>query len=93
MINKLKEEILSALQMRIDQILFDKGEFAKDLDKILASRPTCGKEQRLFLDEIEKNYTYNEYMGHPKIAYETFIKNGIIQEHFTAKLRKVINGE
>lgn len=41
-----------------------------ELKSILASRPTCGKEQRKFLDEVEKkaevdNYDYEPGGAHP----------------------------
>lgn len=58
----------------------------------LACRPTCGKEQRLFLDEVEK-FSYD---SGDKIIYKTehFGDISIIfQDDFTADLQKVIKGE
>ena len=56
----------------------------------LASRPTCGQEQRKFLDEIEKKHVdwYN--------VSEAFVVKSDTQFHqcdFTADLQKVIKGE
>ena len=31
-------------------------DFSSKFTRWLASRPTCGKEQRKFLDEVEKNF-------------------------------------
>lgn len=65
------------------------------IEFMLASRPTCGKEQRKFLDEVEKG----SYVGSPSMdlnAIEIPLKKGmqfIHQSAFTADLQKVIKGE
>jgi|JI10StandDraft_1071094.scaffolds.fasta_scaffold1643484_1 hypothetical protein len=54
----------------------------------LASRPTCGQEQRLFLDEVEKM----EYMGNGLVKDSTYYL-AVIEDQFEADLSKVIKGE
>ena len=80
-----------------------KWEFSNDFVLWLASRPTCGEEQRKFLDEIEK---MSEYIP-PRKTYDRMeISASIIgsddkdpycyelwQCDFTADLSKVIRGE
>lgn len=50
---------------------------------ILASRPTCGKEQRLFLNEIEKKGIVND-------GYHIMLSLSCSK---VSDLQKVINGE
>jgi len=78
-------------------------DFYKNFVKWLASRPTCGEEQRKFLDGIEK---MSEYIP-PRKTYDRMeISASIIGSHekdpycyelwqcdFTADLSKVIRGE
>ena len=47
----------------------------------LASRPTCGVEQRKFLDEVER------------LVYSSDDRFFILQKLFKADLQKVIQGE
>ena len=59
----------------------------------LASRPTCGVEQRLFLDEIEK-LKYEVVLGCDGLAKELGDDQPIIYgSDFSANLSKVIKGE
>jgi len=63
-LNKLIEHIF------LEEILYrgsenavwksDQDKFVARLSSALASRPTCGKEQRLFLDEVEKRGEFEE---------------------------------
>jgi hypothetical protein len=56
---------------------------------ILASRPTCGVEQRKFLDEVEKGKLLSNYRGDGVID----IKHTTIEQRdFEARLEKVIKG-
>lgn len=63
------------------------------LNEILATRPTCGKEQRLFLDEVEK-LKYEVVLGCDGLAKELGDDQPIIYgSDFTVNLQKVIKGE
>lgn len=53
----------------------------------LASRPTCGKEQRKFLDEVEK---LNIKEG---IVFDDDASSILYASDFEADLQKVIKGE
>jgi hypothetical protein len=55
----------------------------------LASRPTCGVEQRNFLDEVEKKGKYNFKVK----VIEISAYSELDQDDFTADLSKVIKGE
>jgi hypothetical protein len=64
--------------------------FSKDFVLWLASRPTCGVEQRKFLDEVEKGKLLSNYRGDGVID----IKHTTIEQRdFEARLEKVIKGE
>jgi len=55
----------------------------------LASRPTCGKEQRKFLDEVEKDgWMYGDGKEMRLLGATSFI-----QHDFDCDLRKVLQGE
>jgi len=60
----------------------------------LASRPTCGKEQRLFLDEVEK-FNYRKVNIGTTDECITSDDCGVIiwQSKFIADLQKVTKGE
>jgi len=60
----------------------------------LATRPTCGKEQRLFLDEVEKKGILGS-VGGIIIKSKSDYKDPIVieQSEFNADLSKVIKGE
>lgn len=67
---------------------------AADFDE-LASRPTCGVEQRLFLDDIEKTYKFKD-MGMGVLIKKKNWRHDvteIMQKDFAADLSKVIKGE
>jgi len=62
--------------------------------KYFASRPTCGKEQRKFLDEVEKTGILGSVGGiiiKSKSDYKDLIV--IEQSEFNADLSKVIKGK
>ena len=60
---------------------------------ILASRPTCGVEQRKFLDEVEK-LKYEVVLGCDGLAKELGDDQPIIYgSDFTVNLQKVIKGK
>lgn len=72
---------------------------ANEIEK-LASRPTCGKEQRKFLDEIEKGSLHkSDYDSEIQKIYPNWKKidvgehTEIWSEDFESDLQKVINGE
>lgn len=60
--------------------------------KVLASRRTCGIEQRLFLDEIEK-LRYSDKYNHAFDIEGNEDYGLIIQEDFEADLQKVVEGK
>ncbi len=63
--------------------------------KKLSSRPTCGEEQRNFLDEIEKTYKFKD-MGMGVLIKKKNWRHDvteIMQKDFAADLSKVIRGE
>jgi len=55
--------------------------FKKAINEILASRPTCGKEQRKFLDEVEK------------LVFSSNDTFAILEKRFNSDLEKVTQGE
>lgn len=61
--------------------------YTNDFVLWLASRPTCGKEQRLFLDEVEKSSWYSDELV--CIGLRTVIHNS----DFKSKIIEVIKGE
>ena len=65
--------------------------FKDDFVLWLASRPTCGKEQRLFLDEVETMESMDSKLDNGRYI----MKRGatIWQDVFTADLEKVIKGK
>ena len=67
------------------------------MNEKLASRPTCGKEQRLFLDEVEKlefiprkDYNHGEVYGDG--GYITKDSTNIDQDDFESDIEKVSKG-
>jgi hypothetical protein len=71
------------------------GSPTTDFAEWLASRPTCGLEQRRFLDELEKMYKFKDIgMGAliKKNNWRHYITE-IMQKDFIADLSKVIKGE
>jgi len=89
-----KQLIMSALVKCTYHIHWNENEFSDALDEILASRPTCGKEQRKFLDEIEK-LEYDETFETPVLHKKELITQPIIFgcEFKKIDLQKVIKGE
>lgn len=63
-------------------------DFYKTFVEWLASRPTCGAEQRKFLDEIEAM----EYAGNGLII-EAGWHLAVVKDCFKSDLEKVIQGE
>jgi len=60
----------------------------------LATRPTCGVEQRKFLDEVEKFEHSQSNIGTNDKLISSHDKGVLIwQSKFTADLNKVIKGE
>lgn len=58
----------------------------------LATRPTCGQEQRKFLDEVEKYGVFEYNIRHG--CNQIYIRESEIScDDFTADLSKVIKGE
>jgi len=55
----------------------------------LASRPTCGKEQRKFLDEVEK-FIFNHLIGGYVPEHGDSM---LFQSEFESDLQKVVQGE
>lgn len=42
---------------QVTELMYEvSDQWSKNFVRWLASRPTCGKEQRLFLDEVENNF-------------------------------------
>jgi hypothetical protein len=78
--------------------LCGKTDFLNAVNEILASRPTCGQEQRKFLDEVEKKYIYEPstrfgdpaMIRHKNLDYDRPI---FYQDDWNADLEKVIRGE
>lgn len=63
--------------------------------EFLASHPTCGEEQRKFLDEIEKTYKFKD-MGMGVLIKKKNWRHDvteIMQKDFAADLSKVIKGD
>ena len=82
----------------IKEVEDEKGTWLNKLLLWLASRPTCGEEQRKFLDEVEKfTLTRNQTRPVELNLFKTSMKpqrmSYLHQFHFTADLQKVINGE
>ncbi len=62
--------------------------------EFLASRPTCGEEQRKFLDELEKlQKTHKEKDTLYRLAGHDYGASQLWQGHFSANILKVIRGE
>lgn len=87
------EDLNAELCFEIDKL---KKKLAKEREKNklqLASRPTCGKEQRKFLDEVEK-LKYEVILGCDGLAKELGDDQPIIYgSDFDSDLQKVIKGE
>lgn len=73
------------------------GSFTNSFDhmnsqiKSLQSRPTCGKEQRLFLDEVEQA---GIFVNEPIFQGVTFPQGSVLdQDDYDADLQKVVKGE
>jgi len=67
----------------------------EQIEQILATRPTCGKEQRKFLDEVESDkFVWLPY-SNGLIANNNHGNNptNIFQVNFKADLQKVQKGE
>ncbi|ATN94987.1 hypothetical protein [Leptospira phage LE3] len=63
-------------------------DFSSKFTRWLASRPTCGKEQRKFLDEVEK-LEYQQGLGYKYENEYVFLSKNFKQ----INLQKVIQGE
>jgi hypothetical protein len=62
----------------------------------LANRPTCGVEQRKFLDEVEKGDWHDTGDDDPEFRIEGIMvgdETFLFRKDFTADLEKVIKGE
>lgn len=83
-----------------------RGEWDHEFVEWLASRPTCGIEQRKFLDEVEKldefkYLSYSDDDGEGEVVglfYKTCREDGLEESvlfdyDFIADLSKVIKGE
>lgn len=96
-LNKLIEHIF------LEEILYrgsenavwksDQDKFVARLSSALASRPTCGKEQRLFLDEVEKEGEYVDDGRRFGKGIDIGKISAIYQFDTKADLQKVIKGE
>ena len=64
-----------------------------DFVEFLASRPTCGKEQRKFLDEVEKEGEYVDDGRRFGKGIDIGKISAIYQFDTKADLQKVIKGE
>lgn len=84
-----KQLIMSALVKCTYHIHWNENEFSDALDEILASRPTCGVEQRLFLDEVEKHGKLITAHGVTKIYHN----GSVMYDSEFKNLDKVIKGE
>lgn len=71
----------------------DFDEWTFDFVQWLASRPTCGIEQRLFLDEIEKDGEIVNGSDLSVTKKEHPPWNYFFGEYFNCDFNKVINGE
>ena len=71
--------------------VFNAVDFAKKLREVLESHPTCGKEQRKFLNEIESKGLYDLFNS----GYAINFPNGsfLDEDDFKSDLKKVIKGE
>jgi hypothetical protein len=69
------------------------GGFSIQFIEKLASRPTCGEEQRLFLDEVEANWYYDEENDFIADTDQGKESNIFADEMESVDLRKVIRGE
>ena len=77
----------------IKEVENEKGTWLNTLLEWLASRPTCGKEQRLFLNEVEANWYYdedNDFIANTDQGQES---NIFADEMESVDLRKVIRGD
>ena len=63
-LTKLIDELFykTILQVRTGSTESAKKVFETGIEQILASRPTCGEEQRKFLDEVE-NFRIEDGLG------------------------------
>lgn len=74
---------------QVTELMYEvSDQWSKNFVEWLASRPTCGEEQRKFLDEVEKM----EYMGNGLVKDSTYYL-AVIEDQFEADLSKVIKGE
>lgn len=90
-----KEEDTPAFMIHalIREVEDEKGTWLNKLLDWLASRPTCGVEQRKFLDEVEK-LKYEVVLGCDGLAKELGDDQPIIYgSDFTVNLQKVIKGK
>lgn len=91
-----KEEDTPAFMIHalIREVEDEKGTWLNKLLDWLATRPTCGKEQRLFLDEVEKKGILGS-VGGIIIKSKSDYKDPIVieQSEFNADLSKVIKGK
>lgn len=85
--NPTRKAIVDSMQ-RID---FSK--YTNEFVEWLASRPTCGIEQRLFLDEIEKDGEIVNGSDLSVTKKEHPPWNYFFGEYFNCDFNKVINGE
>jgi hypothetical protein len=74
--------------------LCGKEAFIERVNEILATRPTCGQEQRKFLDEVENKYKFQD-IGMGVLVKKKNWRHDIteiMQKDFDSDLSKVIKG-
>ncbi|ATN95017.1 hypothetical protein [Leptospira phage LE4] len=89
-----KEEDTPAFMIHalIREVEDEKGTWLNKLLEFLASRPTCGVEQRKFLDEVERFIIVDDLSGQA-IARKESESPVMFQVHYIADLQKVIKGK
>ena len=71
-------------------------DFSSKFTRWLASRPTCGKEQRKFLDEVENRFNVLKYMADDSFAgigYSMSATKLMKEDLQDIDLQKVLKGE
>ena len=89
-----KEEDTPAFMIHalIREVEDEKGTWLNKLLDWLASRPTCGKEQRKFLDEVENDEYYIDERNNIRHKKTGLVAHGVDFEGI-CDLQKVIKGE
>jgi hypothetical protein len=89
-----KEEDTPAFMIHalIREVEDEKGTWLNKLLDWLASRPTCGVEQRKFLDEVENDEYYIDERNNIRHKKTGLVAHGVDFEGI-CDLQKVIKGE